>query len=44
VGYGLVGGADLTGDGVLDLGVSAAGADGDQANAGVFYVLPGGGF
>ncbi len=44
VGNAMVGGYDLTGDGVDDIGIGAPGTDGDQTQAGGYYVLPGGGF
>jgi len=43
-GYGVVGGVDLTGDGLGDLVVPAVQADGDQAQSGVVFVMPGGGW
>ena len=36
------GGADLTGDGFVDLVVGAVGADGDGVTSGAVYVMPGG--
>jgi hypothetical protein len=41
VGYGLAGGADLTGDGTPDLVLGARGADGDEEDSGSVYLLPG---
>ncbi len=43
-GAGLAGGFDLTGDGMLDLLVSAAGANGEEAGAGATYIVPALGF
>ena len=43
-GVGLSGGVDLTGDGVIDLLVGASGADGDEADAGAVFLVPGTGF
>jgi hypothetical protein len=41
LGYGVAGGADVTGDGLRDLLLGAPGANGDSSQSGAAFVLPG---
>ena len=43
-GTAVTGGADITGDGVIDLGIGASGQDDGGNAAGTLYLLPGGGW